>query len=136
MAWREAKSLVKLLSQINAEFPNRKKDWDGTIGDEAHSERKSDHNPDGSGVVCAIDITNDPIVGRLSSEQLAEQLRKSKDPRLQYVISNRKIANMDINDGEWRPYHGSNPHDHHCHVSVRHGKLPTTKRRGGFHSSP
>ncbi|HKV33547.1 MAG TPA: hypothetical protein VJP89_04485, partial [Pyrinomonadaceae bacterium] len=61
MAWRVAKSLLRLREQINELAPNRSKASDGTIGDAAHASRKSDHNPwvkDGSiGVVTAMDIT-------------------------------------------------------------------------------
>ena len=35
-SWRAAKSLLKLRDQVNARFPGRKKDSDGTIGDAAH----------------------------------------------------------------------------------------------------
>ena len=62
MAWRLARSLETLRAQINALSPNRSKASDGTIGDAAHSARTSDHNPDGGGVVRALDLTHD--VGR------------------------------------------------------------------------
>ncbi len=122
MAWRLAKSLEKLRSQVNAAAPNRDKSSDGSIGDAAHASRGSDHNPyikDGAvGVVRAIDITHDPK-GGLDSYALAETLRKSADPRIRYIISNRKIANP---GAAWRKYTGSNPHDHHVHVSVGESK--------------
>lgn len=119
MVERVAKSLIHLRDQINALAPSRDKSSDGTFGDPAHRARKSDHNPDENGVVCALDITNDPLHG-VDSEKLAEHLRSKKDPRLQFVISNKKIANMDIEGGVWRKYTGDNPHNHHCHISVRH----------------
>lgn len=118
---RLAKSLVHLREQINVAAPGRNKTSDGWIGDTSHQARKSDHNPDAEGYVYAFDVTNDPAHG-VVSQQVAEELRRSKDPRLQYVISNKRIANMDIEDGAWRPYAGSNPHDKHCHVSVRHDR--------------
>ena len=49
MTWRVAKSLLKLKEQVNQAFPDRSKDSDGTIGDEHHSARASDHNPDTDG---------------------------------------------------------------------------------------
>lgn len=112
-------SLVRLREQINALSPGRNKSSDGWIGDTSHAARKSDHNPDEKGLVYALDITHDPANG-VNSEEIANTLRKSRDKRLQYVISNGRIANMDIADGAWRVYKGSNPHAHHCHISVRH----------------
>lgn len=118
MAWRVAKSLDKLLAQINAKFPNRSKVSDGGIGDASHSARESDHNPDDNGVVCARDYTHDPAHG-FDSYAFADQLRLVGDPRVKYIISNRRISNPSIQGGAWRPYTGSNPHDHHVHVSVK-----------------
>lgn len=117
-SWKTAPALITLLDQVNAKWPGRSKSSDGTIGDASHSSRESDHNPNSSGIVCALDITNDPPHG-VVSENIAEALRVAKDPRLQYVISNKKIANVDIREGKWRSYYGANPHDHHCHISLR-----------------
>lgn len=118
MAWRVAKSLEKLRTQINQASPNRSKSSDGTIGDAAHASRSSDHNPwvtdGGVGVVTAMDITHDPAHG-VDAGKIADILRLSGDPRIKYIISNRRIANS---GAAWRKYTGSNPHDHHFHVSV------------------
>lgn len=126
MAWRVAKSLETLRGQINKAAPSRSKESDGTIGDEAHASRSSDHNPwvkDGSmGVVTALDITHDPAHG-VDAGKLAEALRVSGDPRIKYIISNRRIANPSISGGAWRAYNGSNPHDKHFHLSVKSTKL-------------
>lgn len=124
MAWRLAKGLEKLRSQVNAKWPARSKDSDGTIGDAAHASRASDHNPwvtDGTtGIVTGMDITHDPKSG-CDSYALAEQLLKAKDPRIKYVISNKKIAsgNAGPSPWKWRPYSGANPHNHHVHISVK-----------------
>lgn len=117
-SYRLAKSLVVLRDQVNAKWPNRSKASDGWIGDASHAARKSDHNPNSAGVVCAIDITNDPAHGADASK-LAEAIRTSGDPRLGYVISNGRIANPSIEGGAWRPYTGPNPHNKHCHISVK-----------------
>lgn len=117
MGWKLAPSLVQLLSQVNAKWPTRSKSSDGTIGDTAHSSRASDHNPDGRGYVCALDITHDPLHG-LDSEKLAEALRGTRDERIKYIISNRKICSPDRENWTWRPYKGANPHNHHVHISV------------------
>ncbi len=116
-AWREAKSLLKLLDQVNALWPNRSKESDGEIGDLAHSQRTSDHNPNGAGVVTAVDITNDPVHG-IASRKLAERLVASKDSRIKYVISDGQICNSKVSPWMWRPYHGANGHYHHVHISV------------------
>lgn len=123
MAWRLAKSLTTLREQINEKFPGRSRVIDGSIGDAKHASRSSDHNPwvkhGGQGIVTAIDITHDPVAG-LDSERLAEELLASRDPRIKYVISNKKIASGA--DGPkpwtWRKYSGSNPHNKHVHLSV------------------
>jgi hypothetical protein len=127
-SWRAAKSLVALRDQVNAKFPGRKKDSDGTIGDQAHCGNggTSDHCPlirEGNvGIVTAMDITHDPSSG-CDSEKLAEAIRRSKDPRVKYIISNRKIASAAPMNGvgpfEWRPYTRPNPHSKHVHVSVK-----------------
>jgi len=130
--WRVAESLLKLRAQVNVRFPGRKKDSDGTIGDEHHCGSgggTSDHCPnvrDGNiGVVTAMDITHDPAHG-LDAGAVAEALRLSQDPRIKYIISNRRIANFRALGGKppfaWRPYTGPNPHDKHFHVSVKPGK--------------
>lgn len=115
MAYRLAKSLERLRAQVNAAYPNRSKTSDGWIGDAAHRARPSDHNPNASGVVQALDITHDPKNG-VDSGALAEKLRASGDPRIKYIISNHRIANS---GQPWRKYTGSNPHTMHVHISVK-----------------
>lgn len=119
--WRLAKSLERLRDQVNARFPNRNKRSDGTIGDAAHRSRESDHNPwvrDGSiGVVTALDLTHDLRVG-LDTWAMAEHLRRGRDPRIKYVISNKRIFSSTTSAWNWRHYTGSNPHSSHIHVSV------------------
>lgn len=119
MAWRLAKSLETLRAQVNAKWPNRSKQSDGSIGDAGHSSRASDHNPDPSGVVRAIDITHDPKSG-FDSYAFADMLLKEQDKRLKYVISNSRIGSgpAGVQPGVWRKYTGANKHDHHCHISV------------------
>lgn len=127
MTWRVAGSLEKLLSQINERFPGRNKDSDGGIGNAEHASRSSDHNPwvkDGkTGIVTARDFTHDPRSG-CDSYVLAQALLDSRDPRIKYVISNRRIASGTGGPSpwKWRKYTGANPHDHHCHVSVEDDK--------------
>src|SRR5689334_2146130 len=116
MSWRVAVSLLTLRDQVNAAYPNRSKTDDGTIGDEAHSARTSDHNPDVHGVVRAMDLTHDPRHG-FDSYKFADMLKANADPRIKYIISNRRIWSPSIARG-WRQYAGTNPHDRHVHISV------------------
>ena len=117
MTWRLAKSLDVLRTQVNSLYPNRSKVDDGTIGDERHSATVSDHNPNSNGVVTAMDITHDPVHG-LDAGKLAEALRLSRDSRIKYIISNRRIASSKVSPWVWRPYSGANSHEKHVHVSV------------------
>lgn len=123
MIWRNAKSIERLRQQLNERFPTRSKAVDGTIGDEAHQGRNSDHNPwvrgrDGSNVVTAIDITHDPAHG-VDCNILAQQLLDSRDKRIKYIIFNRRIiAGADgPSPWVWRN-HGGAPHTQHMHLSV------------------
>jgi hypothetical protein len=122
--WRVAKSLLKLLEQVNSLTPGRSHSDDGTIGDERHQSRSSDHNPwvrdGGEGVVTAMDLTHDPR-GGFDSYKFADMLKANADSRIKYIISNRRIWNPSVGDS-WRPYHGANPHDHHVHISVKSDK--------------
>lgn len=123
--WRVALALKALRRQVDARVPARNKASDGTIGDAAHATRDSDHNPwvlDGAtGVVTAMDITHDPAHG-CDAGCLAETLRQSRDRRLKYIISNRRIASAvpkgSVPAWTWRAYTGVNPHNKHCHISV------------------
>jgi peptidoglycan hydrolase-like protein with peptidoglycan-binding domain len=117
--WRLAKSLEVLRSQVNQQSPTRNKASDGTLGDEAHASRASDHNRNSAGVVQALDLTHDPA-GGFDSYKFAETLRTKKDPRVKYVISNYRIFSGNAGPSPWvyRKYTGSNPHSMHAHVSV------------------
>lgn len=119
---RLAKCLVTLIDDVTQKFPGRNTRNDGTIGDVAHQQRPSDHNPGihegGKGVVTALDITHDPAHG-FDAGAFAESLRQNRDPRIKYVIFNGRIFNSKQHPWEWRP-RGKGPGDHteHVHVSV------------------
>lgn len=119
MAWRLAEGLVKLREQVNAKYPQRSRESDGSVGDTSHSARKSDHNPDSRGVVHAIDITHDPRNG-FDSYRFADHLLATQDPRISYIISNGRIGSgpSGPSPGVWRKYTGANKHDHHVHISI------------------
>src|SRR5215203_3649672 len=116
MSWRVASSLIQLRKQINEAFPARDKESDGTIGDTAHSARKSDHNPNGAGVVTAMDIDRDFNDGH-DGRELVSALVASQDPRIKYIIFERQISKTgDVT--KWTDYFGKNAHNHHVHISV------------------
>jgi hypothetical protein len=111
---------IELRNAINTWYPDRRTTSDGWIGDARHVRRgsTSDHNPDSSGCVRAIDID-----ARLDSSEglsiyLADQIREcaKTDKRISYVIHNGKIASK-ILGYRWRPYKGFNKHLKHVHIS-------------------
>jgi hypothetical protein len=123
--WRVAESLEIFGNQImeirgtTASFPT-----DGTIGDSAHQGRVSDHNPDSSGVVRALDF-HESSPGFV--DQIAEQLRAARDPRLKYFIHDDRMFSSYSTSSrrawEWGPYGGPNPHSSHGHLSVVAGAI-------------
>ncbi len=120
MAWRIARALDKLLAEINAFAPKRNKASDGGIGDDNHANRDSDHNPwYGPGIVTARDYTHDPANGA-DMNVIADKLIASRDPRIKYIIWNRRILGGKAGPSPWvwRPYNGSNAHTKHLHLSV------------------
>lgn len=125
MSWRLALALEQLRAEINTAAPHRSKLSDGTVGDLSHAARASDHNPNGAGVVRAMDVTHDPA-GGCDADQLAEAVRRlgiAGHPALgpgAYVIRNGRIASATLDGApwDWEPYAGSNPHTKHVHISV------------------
>jgi hypothetical protein len=119
---------VTLRNQVNRKWPKRDKTSDGWIGNRAHQETKSDHNPDmaAGAIVRAIDIdadldvtTGDHSVAVALAEELrnhAKQLRATN--RISYIIFQKRIAS-DKGDWSWRPYLGQSPHMHHIHISFK-----------------
>lgn len=116
MGWRVARSLLTLRAQLDAAYPDRSRASDGTIGDAAHQASVSDHNPDGGGVVRALDVTHDPA-GGLDIGQLSDALIANRDPRISYVIANRLISGPEYG-WQWADYYGDDPHTNHLHLSV------------------
>ena len=112
----------QLREQFDDSFPDRDRRSDGWIGDLRHSARPSDHNPDReTGIVRAIDVDRD--VHKSGKPDLmpdiADQIRlaaKAGEKRIAYIIFAGRIASSRMG-WRWRPYKGSNPHNHHLHVS-------------------
>ena len=107
-----------LRDAVNTWYPDRRTTADGWIGDARHSTRKSDHNPDDTGCVRAIDIDSRLDSSEGLSVYLADQIRQcaKTDKRISYVIHNGMIASKILNF-KWRPYRGFNKHVRHIHVS-------------------
>lgn len=121
MSWRNCQASLSFVAGINARWPNRDKASDGTIGNAEHAARSSDHNPwvivAGQGVVRARDTDVDGVDAAWCVEQV-RILGQQRDPRLWpngYAIFNRRITKPDFSG--WAVYKGTNPHDHHFHVS-------------------
>jgi hypothetical protein len=114
----------QLREQFDDSFPDRDRTSDGWIGDTRHASRPSDHNPDpSSGIVRAIDVDRD-VSGKAKPDlmpDIADQIRLAAktDKRIAYIIFNGRIASSRMG-WRWRKYTGSNPHNHHCHVSFTH----------------
>ena len=109
----------QLREQIDDSFPDRDRKSDGWIGDAAHSNRKSDHNPDPSnGIVRAIDVDKDFDSRPSTGAYLADQIRQcaKKDKRISYVIYAGKISSAK-SLWRWRTYSGVNSHHAHIHIS-------------------
>lgn len=115
--WKLAPCLVAMVDEADELAPNRQRKADGSIGDRAHSRRKSHHNPAG-GYVDALDLTHSPAHG-FDCHQRVAQMVAARDARIEYVIFDRQIWRA-YGNSAWtgRPYSGSNPHRHHMHVSV------------------
>lgn len=137
--WRAVNSLYTLRDQVNARFPGRSTESDGIPADPRHKP-DSDHYPHHVAtlgprpVVTAIDITNDPAHG-LVTRDLATWLVNSRDPRIKYVIANRRIASNHVvttltrtyRAWEWRPYEEDDPHENHMHLSVVDGAIADSR---------
>jgi len=135
MAWVLTRNLQAFRDQMNYYFPNRDKTSDGTIGDYAHTQEKSGHNPDDTSQgnaewdndsdtkseVRAIDIdsnTRDPDVSMEDIFQHLRALGKSQGSKfpIRYIIYNKRIARAS-NNWAIEDYNGASAHTEHIHLS-------------------
>lgn len=129
--WRLAPCLVALVHEVDRRWPNRSKVSDGSIGDTSHQAHTSDHNPDASGDVLAIDITEDHARGPNLRTFWNDVIRR-RDKRVKYLIYERQIVKGYVDSAgrpAWVPqrYDGINAHAHHLHVSAHdRAKADTT----------
>jgi len=127
----------QLREQFDDCFPDRDRTSDGWIADARHvAAGKSDHIPSlDSQTVRAIDIDRD-VSGKAKPDlmpDIADQIRlcaKAGDKRISYIIFNGRIASSRMG-WKWRKYSGSNPHNHHCHISF----TPKGDTDGSFFSN-
>lgn len=141
--WVLIPSLVALRTEFNTVAPNRDKGSDGSIGNSLHTS-SSDHTPDEDSAILrdhdadsknevhALDIDSsgpwpggpawfDSAIKGIVERERRRWLDPNDMCRLNYVIWNRKIADKDVNDFEWRDYHGtSDDHTGHAHFSNRY----------------
>jgi len=122
---------VRLRSDFNLIAPGRDKASDGWIGDTAHQQETSDHNPDETGSVPvhdadkvnevhAVDVDDDLRQPDLTMEDVVQFLlgrcRSGEERRLRYIIFNRRIWEAS-NGWRQRTYTGASPHTEHAHFS-------------------
>jgi hypothetical protein len=115
--WRLAPALIALEAEADRIAPRRRRTSDGSIGDQAHAARKSNHNPDG-GYVDAFDLSHDPANGMDAHAHVRAWVARL-DPRLEEVISNKRIWTYDRRSEGWRAYKGENGHTLHAHITVK-----------------
>lgn len=117
MGWYLNAALTQLQRETNLEHPGRDKRSEGTVGDLAHAQRTSQHNPDPDGSVDALDsdVTNLDLA-RFKAIVLG-------DKRTRLMITNRVIWSKRGGGGVLRPYTytGSSPHIEHAHTEVEDG---------------
>lgn len=113
--WYVDKGLGLLIALLRARFPGI---VIGTIGDEEHRARKSGHNPEADGSVDAADPTIGPHFTFANAQWLVNQLVASRDPRIAFIIWNRRIISSTVSPWTWRPYLLADPHTGHVHIEV------------------
>jgi len=141
MAWRVTRSLAALGDGFNTAFPLRLKDSDGSIGDEAHQDHVSGHNPDDTAgslaeysdldddaEVRAIDVDKDLRAAGVSMMNVISRILATPADvaRLAYIIFcppqgplGAGVPTIWSRNNGWspRPYTGSNRHVEHAHFS-------------------
>lgn len=107
-----ARSLTRLMAEVDGLWPDRSREHDGWLGDRFHQRRVSDHNPDYRGIVHAVDIT----AAGLHSCALIVAL--THHPATHYVIFRSLIYSRRAGFLA-KPYVGENQHREHLHLSIR-----------------
>lgn len=134
-SWVLVPCLVSLRGEFNALNPDRDTASDGSIGDQAHAQNKSSHNPDETGntpyedsdsknEVHALDVDKSgPWPNGATFEALVNTIqdrhRRRVDDRLQSIIWNRRQCSVNT-DWQWTSYSGSNDHTEHAHFESKY----------------
>lgn len=132
MSWVLTGGMRNLLNQINDAFPNRDRTSDGIIGDYAHTQEKSGHNPDDTTAdnaewdgdsdnipeVRAIDIDSDLGNPFVTMQNLVDWINDLPGIGgvIRYDIYNRKIYRSSTGF-DVETYTGSSAHTEHAHFS-------------------
>lgn len=131
-SWELIPCLVRLRDDFNDLAPSRDHASDGSIGDTAHQNEVSDHNPDETGSVPihdadnvnevhAIDVDNNLNESDLTMEKVVQfilgRCRSGAETRLRYIIYNRRIWDY-RSDWAQKTYTGPSPHTEHAHFSA------------------
>lgn len=125
VAWRVDEGLATLIAEWKRAHPGAVV---GTIAGGGHVATwpETDHAPEpqgkapgqDAGEVDAADFMQGAGVTDADLDELAAGLVRSRDPRILYVIRNRKIISSVVQPWVWRDYKGSDPHTEHLHLSV------------------
>jgi hypothetical protein len=118
MSWKLAAAADTLRKQVNTRYPKRDRASDGTIGNQDHKRRISDHNPDKSGYVMALDLDEDGWPAHKFADELLEYMRTSGDKRIKNIVYEGRVASGTYSNQMWvwrsAPSLG---HAHHIHIS-------------------
>ena len=132
------KAGVTLRDQVDAKWVNRDRRSDGWIGDSAHANRASYHNPDKRGLVFAIDIDENFGIGKLrnggAAKRFANELlaySRSTLPghdRVLHVVYEDKVASGTYKATWWKWRGKGYGHQQHIHITfteaaVKNGAL-------------
>lgn len=127
MGCTPAPACTAALKEATAKWPTRRRNSDGICASPKHTKANpnSDHEPhvvhQKVAYATAFDLSDDKANG-CDADALVEYLRLKRDPRIKYVIAERRMYSSYPTSRypawTWRPYTGSNPHSSHVHVSI------------------
>lgn len=119
--WYVDKGLGTLISQVKQANPGMTV---GTIAGGGHVATwpATDHAPEPDGSVDAADFMVNKAFTESEANALVAALVAGRDPRIAYIIWQRRIMSSRMVDGHpawtWRKYDGDDPHTGHVHLSV------------------
>jgi hypothetical protein len=125
---------TKLRQQLDRRFIKRDRRSDGWIGDAAHSQRFSYHNPDKNGIVWALDVDENFGQGTWrngrAAKRFADQLiayAASGLPgsdRILHVVYEDQVASGTYKQHWWQWRGSGYGHTFHIHITFRQGRGP------------